>query len=173
MAYEGAGKLLCGRCGVHCSSHGDAEKHLSGSHNARSWHYVCSRCGKNYERLSQVSCHFPRCTSHLQAANGKSMITSTSTEKKNETNQNVVNPEPELTGTSAILTTGVGITDPDAVAYEGAGKLLCGRCGVHCSSHGDAERHLSGSHNARSWHYVCSRCGRNYERLSQVSCHFP
>ena len=78
------------------------------------------------------------------------MITTTSSKERKRNDQNVDEFGPELTGASAILTTGVGITDPHAVAYEGAGKLLCGRCGVHCSSHGDAEKHLSGSHNASS-----------------------
>ena len=35
-----------------------------------------------------------------------------------------------MTGTSLILTIGVGITDPDAVIYKGAGKLLPPDAGI-------------------------------------------
>ena len=59
------------------------------------------------------------------------------------------------------------------VLYAGAGTLKCQECGVSCSSGKDVEKHLQGVHNAGVTCYTCRGCGRRFERLTQVACHFP
>ena len=99
------------------------------------------------------------------------MITCNSS-KDTKSNDNVDDFGTELTGNTANLTIRFDDQDHNAVTYEGVGKLFFRIYGVYCSSHKDAGQHLIRSHNVRSWHYSCSRCGKIYERLTQVSCHF-
>ena len=59
--YEGSGKLKCRACDICCTSGTDVELHWRRMHDGRAEAWACGKCSKQFERLTQVSCHFPRC----------------------------------------------------------------------------------------------------------------
>jgi len=74
--YVRAGTLRCSGCGCCCTSGKDLERHLREAHSVGLVGFTCGCCNeKKFERLTQVSCHYPRCK-------GRSPVRTTPNEKE-------------------------------------------------------------------------------------------
>ena len=117
--YEGAGKLTCRTCKVSCTSGRDLERHLKRTHNVRTSGLRCGICGKYFERLIQVSCHYPHCRKVRPLSAPQSLAGTTT----------------EVGGNAERSTTGL----PAAADRSGTEDSVAGNAGAERSADGCAE----------------------------------
>ena len=116
----------------------DVEQHLQGVHNAGVICYTCRGCGRRFERLTQVACHFPRCKVRLP--DQSPIVLSANTETSGSHHHDPASSSTQPRGTPYI--------QPRAEPLvEISGKKRCEHCNAEFGSQRGLSQHLRVKHS--------------------------
>ena len=138
VLYAGAGTLNCQRCSVSCCSGKDVETHLQGVHNAGVICYTCRGCGRRFEPLTQVACHFPRCKGRLP--DQSPIVLSANTETNGSHHHDPASSSTQPWGTPSIQPRGEPLV-------EISGKKRCEHGNAEFGSQRGLSQHLRVKHS--------------------------